>query len=93
MPGRSAMIVAGESHSGSDPKFVKKGSDPNSGDRHWVRGLLGSPVAWLAFGLFAASIAGCVVTIMLALGQPGGELPDVGERVLKVPAVRVEEGP
>ncbi len=74
---------------GSGLNFRQKGSDPNFNFGYAV---LRSPVAWLAFVLFAASIAGCVVTIMLAVGQPGGELPGVGERLLKVPATRVEEG-
>lgn len=44
------------------------------------------PIAWLALGLFAASIAGCIVTIVLALGQSDGAQPEVGERLLSVPA-------
>ena len=50
-----------------------------------------TPVFWLAVALFVASIAGCVVTIMLALGQPDGALPDVGERLLSVPAAHAED--
>ena len=49
------------------------------------------PVVWLAIALFAASIAGCIVTIMLALAQPDGALPGVGDRLLSVPATHAEE--
>ena len=48
------------------------------------------PVVWLAVALFAASLAGCIVTIMLALAQPDGALPEVGERLLSVPAAHPE---
>jgi hypothetical protein len=52
--------------------------------------ILTQPVAWLALGLFAALLAACILTIVLALGQSDGALPDVGERVLSVPAARAE---
>ena len=48
------------------------------------------PVVWLALGLFAALLAACVLTVVLALAQPDGALADVGERVLSVPAARAE---
>jgi len=40
--------------------------------------------------LFAALLAACILTVVLALGQSDGALPNVGERVLSVPAVRAE---
>jgi len=43
------------------------------------------PIVWLALALFVASIAGCIVTIMIAVAQPDAALPDVGERLLSVP--------
>lgn len=49
------------------------------------------PIVWVAAALFAASIAGCIVTIALALGQPDAALPDVGERLLSVPAMPAED--
>ena len=48
------------------------------------------PVVWLALGMFAALLAACVLTVVLALGQSDGALPNMGERVLSVPAVRAE---
>ncbi|HEX6993408.1 MAG TPA: hypothetical protein VF339_04600 [Gammaproteobacteria bacterium] len=48
------------------------------------------PVVWLALAFFAASVVGCIVTIMIAVAQPDGALPDVGERLLNVPAAPVE---
>lgn len=48
------------------------------------------PVVWVALALFVASLAGCIVTIVLALAQPDGTLPEVGERLLSVPAAHQE---
>ena len=49
------------------------------------------PIVWVALGLFAASIVGCIVTIVLALGQPDGAAPTTGERLLSVPTQRGEQ--
>jgi hypothetical protein len=67
---------------GSDPDFPVR-------DFRWYR----VPIFWLALALFVASIAGCIVTIMLALGGPDGALPDVGERLLSVPTAHAENTP
>ena len=48
------------------------------------------PVVWLALGSFAALLAACILTVVLALGQSDGALPNVGKRVLSVPAERSE---
>lgn len=48
------------------------------------------PVVWLALGSFAALLAACVLTVVLALAQPDAALPTVGEHVLSVPAARAE---
>lgn len=48
--------------------------------------ILRMPIFWLALALFVATLAGCVVTIVLALGQPDDSLPGIGERLLKVPS-------
>ncbi|HEY8521064.1 MAG TPA: hypothetical protein VIN61_13355 [Gammaproteobacteria bacterium] len=45
-----------------------------------------TPVVWLAAALVAASLAACIVTILLALGQPDDAALDAGERLLGVPA-------
>lgn len=47
----------------------------------WYR----QPIFWLAAALFVASLAGCIVTIIIALAQPSDALPDGGERVFRVP--------
>ncbi len=48
------------------------------------------PIVWLALALFVATIAGCIVTIMIAVAQPDAALPDVGERLLNVPTAHTE---
>ena len=74
---------------GSDPNWGltlgKLGSDPKRG-LTLTPSVLRQPIAWLAAGLFAALLAACILTIVLALGQSDGALPNVGERVLSVPA-------
>lgn len=49
------------------------------------------PIVWVAAALFAASIAGCIVTIVLALEQPDAALPNVGDRLLSVPAAHAKD--
>lgn len=69
------------------------GSDPISvarTGRRTVSLLLRLPIVWLALALFAALLGACVLTVVLALGQSDGALPDVGERVLSMPALRPE---
>lgn len=47
----------------------------------WYR----SPIIWLAAALLVATIAGCVVTILVAVGQPADAVPGVGDTVFRVP--------
>lgn len=51
------------------------------GTERWYR----SPILWLGAALLAASIAGCIVTIFLAVQHPDTALPTGGEQLLKVP--------
>ena len=48
----------------------------------WYR----SPILWLGAAMFAASLAGCIVTILLALEHADTPLSVEGERLLNVPA-------
>jgi hypothetical protein len=50
-----------------------------------------SPVLWLAAALLLASIGACIVTILLALGQPVDALPGIGETLFRVPSARGAE--
>lgn len=52
----------------------------------WYR----SPIVWLAAALFVASLIGCIVTIVIALGQPADGLPDAGETLFRVPLAGVD---
>ncbi|HEX6998395.1 MAG TPA: hypothetical protein VF322_09630 [Gammaproteobacteria bacterium] len=51
-----------------------------------------APIVWLAATLVAASLAACIVTVLLALGQPDDASPHVGERLLGVPAAGGQAG-
>lgn len=46
------------------------------------------PVAWLGAAIFAASIAGCIVMIVLAERNKDEALPAAGNQVLNVPLAR-----
>jgi len=47
------------------------------------------PVAWLGVVIFAASLAGCIVMIVLAERHLDEALPTSGVHVLSVPLARV----
>ena len=50
------------------------------------------PVVWLGIALAAASIAGCIVTIVLAVRQPDPPLDvDTGVRIVGMPLARKDE--
>ncbi len=53
---------------------------PRSRER-WYR----SPILWLGAAMFLASLAGCIVTILLALEHADAPLAVEGERLLNVP--------
>jgi hypothetical protein len=50
-------------------------------DAAWLR----QPVVWLGALILAASIVGCVVTIMLALRFPDPPVDVVGDKAMSVP--------
>lgn len=58
-----------------------------AGDR-WFR----APILWLGIALFAASIAGCILTIVLALRYADTPLAVDGAQLLKVPAAQAPPG-
>lgn len=60
-----------------------------SGGAVWYR----MPIFWLAVLMLVASLAGCIITIMIALGQPSDALGDDGERIFKVPTTHLPEAP
>jgi hypothetical protein len=47
----------------------------------WYR----SPILWLGAAIVAATFAGCIVTIVLALAEADTATPVAGERLLNVP--------
>lgn len=72
-----------------DARLVRGDASPPTERRRedrdaWYR----SAIVWLAAALFAAVIAGCIVTIAVALQQPPDALPDVGDSVFRVPIAR-----
>lgn len=50
-----------------------------------IPAMMHSPIFWLAAAMLAASIGGCIVTIVLALGHPDEPVPSGGDRFLSVP--------
>ncbi|MGE0801709.1 MAG: hypothetical protein AB7G13_09490 [Lautropia sp.] len=46
------------------------------------------PVVWLALVVFLASIAGCILTIVLAVRHAEPTTADPGERIFRVPIDR-----
>ncbi len=56
--------------------------------RRWFR----APILWLGVVLFAASIAGCILTIALALRHADAPLPVEGAELLKVPVAAASPG-
>lgn len=52
----------------------------------WYR----SPILWLGAAFFVASLAGCIVTILLALEHADTPLAIQGERLLNVPAAHAQ---
>lgn len=78
--------VALEAARGVDDARLARNEESRRGPRRtgrnaWYR----SGVVWLAAAFFAAIVAACVVTIVIALSQPSDALPDVGESVFRVP--------
>lgn len=48
------------------------------------------PILWLGAAILFASIAGCVLMVVLGSRYPDEPLPTVGEHLLKMPASRVD---
>jgi hypothetical protein len=55
----------------------------------------GQPVVWLGILVFLASLAGCALMIVLAMGQPDSSPVRGGDYIMKVPVSRmpVDAGP
>jgi hypothetical protein len=51
------------------------------------------PLLWLGAAILFASIAGCILMIVLASRYPDEPLPVGGEPLLKVPEAREPEAP
>jgi len=61
-----------------------------SSDVRWYQ----TPLAWLGIAMFAASLAGCVWIILLAVQYPDDSLPASDEHLFKMPATRgLEDSP
>lgn len=52
-----------------------------------------SPIFWLSAGLFAASLLGCILTIILAVRNADPALDVRGEQLLDVPATHAVREP
>ena len=50
------------------------------------------PVVWLGLAVFVASLAGCVLMIVLAMRNPDTAPPAGGDYIMKVPVNRVPVG-
>lgn len=75
----------------AEPRSVRASPASREGDRREPGGSpWRQPVVWLGILVFLASIAGCIVTIVLALrvAEPSDPVP--AERVFKVPVTRVQ---
>lgn len=77
------LSIDGDSASGAHLSDAIGDSGPTE---RWYR----SPIVWLAIVLFVASLVGCIVTIVLALGQPADALPDAGEALFRVPLAGID---
>lgn len=49
------------------------------------------PVVWLAIAVFLASIAGCILTVLLAIRHAEPAPADPGENVFRVPINRTPD--
>lgn len=56
-------------------------------DERWYK----LPLLWLGAAILLASIAGCVLMVVLGSRYPDEPLPSVGEHLLKMPASREPE--
>jgi len=54
-----------------------------SGDAWWRQ-----PVLWLGAAILLASLAGCIVMLMLAARHADAPLPQAGREILRVPVAR-----
>jgi hypothetical protein len=59
-----------------------------AGDAWWRQ-----PVLWLGAAILLASLAGCIVMLMLAARHPDAPLPKAGVEILRVPVARPASGP
>ncbi len=55
----------------------------------WYR----QPVLWLGIGIFLASMAGCILMIVIGAGSVDPPLPVQGLEILKMPLRRGDEPP
>lgn len=62
---------------------------PIAADDAWWR----QPVLWLGAAILLASLAGCIVMLMLAARLADAPLPKAGAEVLRVPVARPAPGP
>lgn len=51
------------------------------------------PVVWLGVAIFLASLAGCVLMIVLALSNPDQAPPAGGDYIMKMPVNRIPAEP
>ena len=58
-----------------------------SGDAWWRQ-----PVLWLGAAILLASLAGCIVMLMLAARHADAPLPKAGMEILRVPVARPVPG-
>ncbi len=64
------------------PSAAGRNAPTRAPGERWYR----SPVLWLGVALLAATVAGCIFTIALALRYADTPLPVDEERVFRVPA-------
>ena len=74
------------------PDDAGRGEDPSTGltesGSPWRQ-----PVVWLGVVIFLASLAGCVLMIVLALSNPDQAPPGGGDYILKMPVNRMPADP
>ena len=58
-----------------------------AGDAWWRQ-----PVVWLGAAILLASLAGCIVMLMLAARHADAPLPKAGLEILRVPVARPPSG-
>ena len=61
----------------------------SAADERWYR----QPILWLGAAILFASIAGCVLMVVLGARYPDEPLPTAGEQLLKMPTLREPESP